>query len=126
MNKERTQKLIDDTQRLNEEIKQANIAAGATYGEGTRYYVPPYQRREFGAGAREITGAVDMPTVEHEYRGFKVIPMNKEPWHWTVKAIGFDTPKELECTFTNVSSAEHYINEWHKKEDRRLNKKGTA
>jgi hypothetical protein len=122
MNKSNTERLLKETQKLNEEIKQANVAAGASYGEGTRYYIPPHQRAEFGDGAREITGATDLPTVEHEYRGFKLIPMNKEPWHWTVEAIGFDTPKELECTFTGVQSAEHYINEWHKKEDRKGDK----
>jgi hypothetical protein len=123
-NKPRTQALIDKERKLSEDIKAANIVAGARYGEGTRYHIPPHQRHEFGEGAKEITGAIDAPTLDHEYLGFKLTCMKQEPWHWTIEAIGFDTPEGLKGNWTRVEVAQKAIDDWHKKEDRKSNKEG--
>jgi hypothetical protein len=125
-NKPGTQALIDKERKVSEDIKRANQVAGAQYGEGTRYYIPPHQRRAFGEGAREITGAIDTPTIEHEYRGFKLTPGTEETWYkWTISpADDFPMPKSLEGLWTGVASAEKAIDEWHKREDQILNKKG--
>lgn len=115
-NKETTEALLKRERELKKDIRKANIRAGATYER-----IDPNDPRHslYGEGSEETRaqGSRTTPTQMHEYRGFKLIPMNQEPWHWTVESVGFPNPICLVGTFINVASAEEAINTYWKQEE---------
>jgi hypothetical protein len=86
----------------------------------------PYKREyqfPYGAGSVEFKNRYgdkgsDVPTEEHSFRGHTLTPSTTEPYHWTIKAEGFQTHPSLEGQFTDVASCERAINAyWSSRED---------
>jgi hypothetical protein len=104
MNKPNTARLLDDTQSFNEELKQANIVAGAQYGPGSRFYQEDKQRPEFE----------DMPTLEHEYKGYTLKPGTEANWNkWEIlPQSGLELPKPLSGLWNGVPDCEKAIDDF--------------
>jgi len=119
MNKPNTEKQLAEVRKINADIKNANIAAGAKYGEDSRYYIPPRQRSEFGEGAAHLRDSTDVPTTSFVYRGFNVLSGNEaNHYKWTITpGDDFSLPKSLEGVWTDPVSAENAINQYWKQEE---------
>jgi hypothetical protein len=121
MPKANTERLLAETRRINSDIKERNIAAGAKYGPGSRYDIPECQRSPFGEGSLEARSqqSQTMPTVDYEHGGFLLVIDKGEPYQWTCVEIEIPVPKELQGKWTGPEVLEKAINDWHAKLDKK-------
>jgi len=83
-----------------------------------RLYTNARDAFPYGQGSKEFAerfgkGNSDVSTIEHEYRGHRLIPGNEaNAYKWTIEAIGFNTHPSLKGQWTSVFDAEKAIDRY--------------
>lgn len=98
-----TKRLLEETHRINRDIKAANIRAGARYKENTSFD----NDSPYGEGAHKKK--LDMPSTDHEYRSFTLKREKKEPYHWYVELEDFVSAPDLKGKWSDLPSLEKAV-----------------